>query len=84
MDADDMYSEMLLYLQGNCSYGGLKDAAGELYNAVHGAYEEQAGNVSAALKNTIVGNAFDAIVDRDLAGAQISRTLFSRRMTFRN
>lgn len=67
MDADDMYSEMLLYLQGNCSYGGLKDAAGELYNAVHGAYEEQAGNVSAALKNTIVGNAFDAIVDRTVA-----------------
>ncbi len=67
MDADEAYSEMLLYLQDNCSYDVARDAAGALYHVVHGAYEEQSGNVVAALKNAAAGSAFDAIVDQAAA-----------------
>lgn len=67
MDADEAYSEMLLYLEDNCSYDVARDAAGALYHVVHGAYEEQSGNVVAALKNAAAGSAFDAIVDQAAA-----------------
>ena len=39
--ADEMYSEMLLYLKNNCEYDPICEAAKELYGVIHGTYEDQ-------------------------------------------
>lgn len=67
MDADDIYSEMLLYLKDNCCYDVVKDAARELYNVIHGTYIEQLGYVTTALKDAVIDKAFDLIVEKAVA-----------------
>ena len=67
MDADDIYSEMLLYLKDNCCYDVVKDAARELYNVIHGTYIKQLGYVTTALKDAVIDKAFDLVVDKAVA-----------------
>lgn len=67
IDADDMYSEMLLYLKNNCCFDVVKDAAGELYSVIHGAYTKQLGYVTTALKDAVTDKAFDLVVDKAVA-----------------
>ena len=63
-DADEMYSEMLLYLKDNCCFDVVKDAAGNLYNVIHGSYAKQLGSVSTALKDAVVDKAVDTVISK--------------------
>ena len=63
-DADEMYSEMLLYLKDNCCFDVVKDAADDLYNVIHGSYVEQLGYVSTALKDAVVDKAVDIAISK--------------------
>ncbi len=63
-DADEMYSEMLLYLKDNCCFDVVKDAAADLYNVIHGSYVKQLGYVSAALKDAVVDQAVDMVISK--------------------
>ena len=63
-DADEMYSEMLLYLKDNCCFDVVKDAASDLYNVIHGSYVKQLGYVGAALKDAVVDQAVDRVISK--------------------
>ena len=63
-DADEMYSEMLLYLKDNCCFDVVKDAADDLYNVIHGTYAKQLGYVSTALKDAVVDKAADMVIGK--------------------
>lgn len=63
VEADEMYSEMLLYIRENCVYGVARDAAAELYDVIHGSYMEQLKYVTTSLQNEVVEKALDVVID---------------------
>lgn len=62
ISADEMYSEMLLYVKNNCSYKPITDAASELYNVIHGGYLYQLNYVATSLKNELDEKVVDTII----------------------
>lgn len=60
--ADEMYSEMLMYIHDNCTYTPVRDAAEDLYNVIHGGAEEQ---IKYASKSLVDGTT-EIVVDETL------------------
>ena len=58
--ADEMYSEMLKYIQGNCPYIPVRDAAGDLYDVIHGGATEQIRYASRSIAEAVEEKAVDA------------------------
>ena len=52
-DADEIYSEMLLYLKENCAYDVIKKAANNLYQTIHGTYMDELNGVKTKIKNKV-------------------------------
>lgn len=61
--ADDMYSEMLLYLNEKCVFAPVRDAAGELYGVIHGGYIQELNYVSKELKNELEAKLVDEVLE---------------------
>ena len=60
--ADEMYSEMLLYLKNNCEYDPICEAAKELYGVIHGTYENQMMYLSNAAFDELSDVALDSML----------------------
>ena len=60
--ADEMYSEMLLYLKNNCEYDPICEAAKELYGVIHGTYEDQMIYLSNAAFDELSDVALDSML----------------------
>ena len=58
--ADEMYSEMLKYIQDNCPYTPVRDAAGDLYNVIHGGAADQIRYASRSIAEAVEEKAVDA------------------------
>lgn len=58
--ADEMYSEMLKYIQNNCPYTPVRDAAGDLYNVIHGGAADQIRYASRSIAEAVEEKAVDA------------------------
>lgn len=58
--ADEMYSEMLKYIQSNCPYIPVRDAAGDLYDVIHGGATEQIRYAARSIAEAVEEKAVDA------------------------
>lgn len=58
--ADEMYSEMLKYIQDNCPYTPVRDAAADLYNVIHGGAADQIRYASRSIAEAVEEKAVDA------------------------
>ena len=63
-EADEIYSEMLLYLSQNCNYEVVQRAAQNLYNVIHGSYTDQLLYVTVALQNELESQVIDKTLDQ--------------------
>lgn len=62
-EADELYCEMLLYLEENCLFEVVQDAAHNLYNVIHGSFLDQIEYASSSIVNEVEGAVVDKALD---------------------
>ncbi|MCI9595957.1 MAG: Ig-like domain-containing protein [Firmicutes bacterium] len=61
--ADEMFSEMLLYLRDHSIFIPVKGAAGDLYDVIHGGYLRQLDYATTELQNAATDKAVDLVLE---------------------
>ena len=65
--ADEIYSEMLLYLAQNCKYSVVQDAAKNVYDVLHGGFLAQTAYVTeglgSAVEEAVINEALDLAIE---------------------
>ncbi|MCO7121697.1 leucine-rich repeat protein [Ihubacter massiliensis] len=61
--ADEMFSEMLIYLNKNCIFIPVREAADELYTVIHGSYSDQLKYATTSLKDAAEVKSVDLILE---------------------
>lgn len=76
--ADEMYSEMLMYIYDNCTYTPVRDAAEDLYNVIHGGAKEQilyaSRSIAEEVEEKVVDEALKALMETVPYGKLINDT----------
>ena len=66
--ADEIYSEMLLYLAQNCKYSVVQDAAKNVYDVLHGGFLAQTAYVTeglgSAVEEAVINEALDLAIEK--------------------
>ena len=62
IQADAMYSEMLMYIKNNCQFDVVKQAAQNLCDVIQGGWQKQLSYVTTAAKNKVTEEALDLVI----------------------
>lgn len=62
IQADAMYSEMLMYIKNNCQFDVVKQAAQNLCDVIQGGWQKQLSYVTTAAKNKVTEKALDSVI----------------------
>lgn len=62
IQADAMYSEMLMYIKNNCQFDVVKQAAQNLYDVIQGGWQKQLSYVTTAAKNKVTEEALNLVI----------------------
>ena len=62
IQADAMYSEMLMYIKNNCQFDVVKQAAQNLCDVIQGGWQKQLSYVTTAAKNKVAEKALDSVI----------------------
>lgn len=62
-EADEIYCEMLLYLEEKCPFEVVQDASRNLYNVIHGSYLDQIEYASSSIANEVESAVVDKALD---------------------
>ena len=67
LNADKMYEEMLLFIANDTGSVPVKNAAQELYNALHGGWRELTNLLAGDIENEVANKAYDKLVGKVIA-----------------
>ena len=67
LNADKMYEEMLLFIAKDTGSVPVKNAAQELYNALHGGWRELTNLLAGDIENEVANKVYDKLVEKVIA-----------------
>ena len=67
LNADKMYEEMLLFIANDTGSVPVKNAAQELYNALHGGWRELTNLLAGDIENEVANKVYDKLVGKVIA-----------------